>query len=160
MAGMTDQTLVNTLLNNLLHTSTTGTWTAGTGGTNLTILPPLHLHLFPVGTLGTEAATGTELTSTNSPGYTQGYPAGGLSMGTTAFTALSAGTTANTNAVTWTATNTWTAGVAGIEVWDDSSTAVRILWGPLSTAIGASVVVSGDTVSFIAGAITVNASIW
>jgi hypothetical protein len=155
MAGMTDQTLVNTLLSNLLRTTATATW-APTGGTSLTILPPLHLHLFT--TTGTEAATGTEMSSVT--GYTAGYPAGGLTMGTTAFTALSAGTTGNTNAVTWTAGTTWTQAINGIEIWDDSATAVRILWGALTAAIGASVVVSGDTVTFAAGAITLNAATW
>jgi hypothetical protein len=156
--GMTDINIVNTVLGNLLRTTGTVTWSAsGAGGTNLTILPPLHLHLFSV--TGTETGTGTEYPVT-SVGYTSGYPAGGMTMGSPAFTALSVGTTANTIAETWTATGTWTSAVNGIEVWDDSSTAVRILWGPLTTAIGASVVVSGDTVSFIAGAITVNGSAW
>jgi hypothetical protein len=154
--GMTDQGLVNTLLSNLLHASTTATWTPGTGGTNLTITAPLHLHLFT--TTGNETTTGTEMSSVG--GYTSGYPAGGLTMGTNAFNAGSSGSTSNANVITWTASATWTQPINGIEVFDDSSTAVRMLWGPLSAAISGSVVVSGDTVSFAAGSIVANASAW
>jgi hypothetical protein len=157
MAGMTDQTLVGTLLKNLLYASGTATWTPGTGGTSLTITPPLRLHLMT--TTGTESAAGTEMTAVS--GYVAGFNAtGGLSMGTNAFTAPSAGTTANGNVVTWTAGATWTQAINGIEVYDGASTAVRILWGALASAIGASVVVSGDTVSFAVGAITVSAATW
>ncbi|MGO9216562.1 MAG: hypothetical protein ACLP5E_02125 [Streptosporangiaceae bacterium] len=151
---MTDQTLVNTLLNNLLHTTTAATWTPGTGGTALTITPPLHLRLYS--TTGTEAATGTECTTANSPGYTTL----GATMGSAACNAVSSGATANTNQVQWTASGTWTPGVAGIEIWDTSGTPVRILWGALSVPIAASAVVSGDTVTFAAGAITVSGATW
>ena len=97
MAGMTDQTLVNTLLTNLLRGTAAGTWNP-TGGTSLTITPPCKLRLYQV--TGTEAASGTEQTGTN------GYTTGGSTLGAPAVNALSAGATANTNAVTWTATGT------------------------------------------------------
>lgn len=158
MSGMTDQTLVDTLLSNLLHASTTATWTPGTGGTSLTITPPLRLHLMT--TTGTETATGTENTSGNSPGYTSGLNAsGGSSMGTNGFS-LSAGTATQTNQVQWTASGTWTAQTNGCEIYDGASTAVRILWGALTTAILANAVTSGDTVTFAASAITANATAW
>ena len=161
MAGMTDIGLVNILLGNLLRTTATVTWSAGSqGGTNLTILPPLHLHMMTLAGQGTETTAGTEITSVNSPGYTQGYPAGGLTMGSPAFNALSSGATANTNQVQWTSSGTWTAGVGGIEIWDDSGTAVRILYGNLTATIAVNTVVSGDTVTFAAGAITVSGATW
>ena len=152
MAGMTDQTLVNTLLSNLLHASTTATWTPGTGGTTLTITPPLKLKLMAV--TGTETATGTEQTNGN------GYTTGGLSMGTNAFAAGSSGATSNSNQVQWTATGTWASATNGIEVYDQSGTPVRMLWGALTTAIAASAVVSGDTVTFAAASITASAATW
>jgi hypothetical protein len=154
MAGMTDQTLVDTLLSNLLHASTTATWTPGTGGTALTITPPLHLRLYT--TTGTESSSGTECTSGNSPGYT----AGGSTMGTNAFAAFSSGAATNSNQVQWTATGTWTSGVAGIEIWDTSGTPVRILWGALTTAIIANAVTSGDTITFAAAAISASGATW
>ncbi|MGA2412697.1 MAG: hypothetical protein ABSG46_20230 [Candidatus Binataceae bacterium] len=158
-AGMTDQTLVNTLLSNLLHASTTATWTPGTGGTTLTITPPLRLHL--MSTTGTETATGTENVAATSPGYTSGLNAtGGSSMGANAFGAGASGSTSNSNQVQWTATGTWSLGVAGLEVYDGASTAVRILWGALTTAIIANAVTNTDTITFAAASITANASTW
>jgi hypothetical protein len=157
MAGMTDQTLVNTLLSNLLHASSTATWTPGTGGTSLTITPPLHLRLYT--TTGTESASGTECTTGNSPGYT----AGGLTMGTNAFAAFSSGAATNSNQVQWTASGTWSgspAGVQGIEVWDTSGTPVRILWGALTTAIITNAVTNGDTITFAAGSISASGATW
>lgn len=150
--GMMDQTLVDTILSNLLHASTTATWTPGTGGTTLTITPPCYLRL--MSTTGTETATGTQCVSGTSPGYT----AGGVSMGTNAFAAFSSGSATSSNQEQWTATGTWSLGVAGCEVYDNSGTPVRILWGALTTAIAANAVVNGDTVTFAAGAITANAS--
>ncbi|MHB2029480.1 MAG: phage tail fiber protein [Acidimicrobiales bacterium] len=151
---MTDQTLVDTLLSNILHASTAATWTPGTGGTALTITPPLHLRLYT--TTGTETASGTENTTANSPGYT----VGGNTMGTNAFAAAASGSTSNSNQVQWTATGTWTAATNGVEIWDTSATPVRILWGALTTAIAASAVTNGDTVTFAAASITANASTW
>jgi hypothetical protein len=156
--GMTDQTLVDTILSNMLHASAPGAWAAGTGGTALALTAPLHLHLFS--TTGTESGTGTENVSGTSPGYTQGYPSGGLTMGSAAFGAFASGAATNTNQVQWTASGTWTLGVAGIEVWDTSATAIRILWGALTTAIGASAVTNTDTITFAAGSISANASAW
>ena len=158
--GMTDQTLVDKLLSALFTSSATFTITPGTGGGSaFTITPPFHLHLFS--TTGTETATGTECVSGTSPGYTSGYPSGGLSLGSSAFSTFTSGaSTAPGSTLTWTATGTWTLGVAGIEIWDTASTAIRYLWGPLSTAIGASVVVNGDTVSFASGSISASGAAW
>ena len=46
MAGMTDGTLVAHLMDNMLHTSTASTYTAGTGGTTISWTVPLHLRLY------------------------------------------------------------------------------------------------------------------
>lgn len=158
--GMTDQALVNKILSALFTSSATFTITPGTGGGSaFTITPPMRLHLFS--TTGTETATGTENVSGTSPGYTGGYPSGGLSLGTNAFSSFSSGaSTSPASTLTWTATGTWTLGVAGIEIWDSASTAIRYLWGPLSVAIGASVVVNGDTVSFASGSISASGASW
>jgi hypothetical protein len=150
--GMMDQTLVDSIMSNLLHASTTATWTPGTGGTSITITPPILLRL--MSTTGTETGTGTQCTAGNSPGYT----AGGSSMGTNAFAAFASGSAANGNQVQWTASGTWTAGVAGIECYDSSGTPVRILWGALTTAIAANAVTNTDTITFAASSITANAS--
>jgi hypothetical protein len=163
MAGMTDRTLVAHLMDNMLHTSTASTYTAGTGGTTISWTVPLHLRLYT--TTGSETASGTENTAGNSPGYT----ALGQSMGTTggAFLAnggTTAGQSYNNAQVQWTASGTWSgspSGVAGIEVWDTSGTPIRILWGPLTTAIITNAVTSGDTVTFAAsGSIIADASAW
>jgi hypothetical protein len=151
MANMTDQARTNTFLN-----------FAFGAGSIMTITAPYHLRLMSAmgtGNGNTSGANGTELTSGNSPGYT----ALGNTMGSSpTFATFSAGVSAgNTNAVTWTATGTWTLGVAGIEVWDTASgTQLRWLQGVLSTSIGASVVVNGDTVSFASNSVTVNAGSW
>ncbi|HMG62882.1 MAG TPA: hypothetical protein VK599_08040 [Streptosporangiaceae bacterium] len=152
MASMTDQGRTNTFLNFVFGT-----------GSIMTITAPYHLRLMSAmsatGNGNTSGANGTELTSGNSPGYT----ALGNTMGSSpTFATFTAGASAgNTNAVTWTATGTWTGGVAGIEVWDTTSgTPLRWLQGVLSTGISASVVVNGDTVSFASNSITVNAGAW
>jgi len=147
---MTDQGRTNTFLN-----------FAFAAGSIMTVTAPYHLRLMSAmgtGNGNTSGANGTELTSGNSPGYT----ALGNTMGSSpTFATFSAGaSTGNSNAVTWTASGTWTAGVAGIEVWDTAATALRWLQGTLSTAIGASVVVSSDTVSFSASSIVPNAGSW
>jgi len=155
MAGMTDQALVNKILSALFTSSTSFTITPGTGGGSaFTVTPPYHLRLYTV--TGTETASGTENTSGNSPGYT----AGGLTMGSSAFGSFTSGASTNANAVTWTATGTWTSGVTGIEIWDTAGTPVRYLWGALSTSIGASVVISGDTVSFAVASISASGATW
>ena len=157
--GMTDQALVNKILSALFTSSATFTITPGTGGGSaFTVTPPFRLHLFT--TTGTETATGTENVTGTSPGYTSGYPSGGVSLGSSAFGSFSSGASSNGSLVSWTATGTWTLGVAGIEVWDSASTAIRYLWGPLNTGIGASVVVSGDTVSFAIGALAASGANW
>lgn len=155
MAGMMDQTLVNKLLSALYTSSTSFTITPGTGGGSaFTVTPPFHLRLYS--TTGTEASSGTENVSGTSPGYT----AGGLTLGSSAFASFSSGASTNSNAVTWTATGTWTLGVAGIEIWDTAGTPIRYLWGALSTAIGTSVVVSGDTITFAIASISASGATW
>lgn len=150
MANMTDQGRTNTFLN-----------FAFAAGSIMTVTAPYHLRLMSAmgsGNGNTSGANGTELTSGNSPGYT----ALGNTMGSSpTFATFSAGaSTGNSNAVTWTASGTWTAGVLGIEVWDTAATPLRWLQGTLSTAIGASVVVNSDTVSFAASSIVPNAGAW
>lgn len=150
MANMTDQGRTNTFLN-----------FAFGAGSIMTITAPYHLRLMQSmgsGNGNTSGSNGLELTSSNSPGYT----ALGSTMGSSpTFATFSAGaSTGNSNSVTWTATGTWTAGVLGIEVWDTAGTPLRWLQGTLSTAIGTSVVVNGDTVSFAASSIVPNASAW
>jgi hypothetical protein len=149
MTGMMDQTFVNGLLTNLYKTSTATTVTAGTGGTSQTVTPPFHLRLFSV--IGSETATGTELSTSN------GYTAGGSSLGTTFAGSISGGQFSNANVVSWSATGTWSTVVA-IEIWDTSGTPVRHLWGALTANITG--VASGDTVQFAAASVTVNASTW
>jgi hypothetical protein len=157
--AMMDQTLVNKLLSALFTSSTTFTITPGTGGGSaFTITPPFRLHLYS--TTGSSTATGTECVAGTSPGYTSGYPAGGLSLGSSAFGSFSSGASTNGSAVTWTASGTWTLGVAGVEIWDSAGTAVRYLWGPLSSAIGASVIVNSDTVSFAIGSVSASGAGW
>lgn len=153
MANMTDQGRTSALLNFIFN-----------AGSALTITTPYHLRLMSAmgsGNGNTSGANGTELSSGNAPGYTPGSVVSNSMGSPPTFASFSAGqSTGNTNAVTWTATGTWTAGVLGIEIWDAAGTPLRWLQGTLSTAIGANVVVSGDTVSFAASSITVNASAW
>lgn len=149
MAGMTDQTFVNALLTNLFKTSTNTVITGGTGGTTQTVTVPFKLRLYSV--IGTETASGTELTTSN------GYTAGGSSLGSVFAGAVSGGQFSNANAVSWTATGVWSTVVA-IEVWDSGGTPVRYLWGALTASITG--VASGDTIQFAAASITVNASTW
>lgn len=156
MTGMTDQALVNKLLSALFTSSSSFTITAGTGGpAAFTITPPFNLRLYT--TTGTETSSGTENTSSNSPGYT----ANGSSLGAAAFGTFTSGASTNNNAVTWTASGTWTLGVAGVEIWDTASgTPVRYLWGALGTAIAANVIVSGDTITFAVGSISASGATW
>lgn len=155
MSSMTDRTRADAIAEAIFTSSTAFTVTPGTGGGSaFTVTPPFHLRLMSA--QGSNTADGTELTSTNAPGYT----AGGVTMGTTAFGAPSSGVQSSSNAESWSATGTWTAGVAAIEIWDTATTPLRWLQGALTTAIAANAVVSGDTVSFAAGAITADHSAW
>lgn len=150
MAGMTDQTFVDALLTNLFKTSSSTSITGGTGGTTQTVTPPFHLRLYTV--TGSETASGTEMTTED------GYTVGGSSLGTTFAGTISGGEFSNANAVSWSSiTGSWPT-ITAIEIWDTSSTAVRYLWGALGTDITG--VASGDTVSFAASSVTVNASSW
>lgn len=150
---MTDQNRVNTLLQ-IIFTATgpTTITPGGTGGPSaLTITAPFHLRLMTA--TGSNTATGTEATNITCPGYT----AGGSSLGTTFCAAPTAGQQSNSNSVTWNATGNWST-INGIEVWDTSGTPLRWLQGPVTSPISG--VVNGDSVSFAAAAITINASAW
>lgn len=149
MAGMTDQTFVNALLTNLFKTSTNTVVTGGTGGTTQTVTVPFHLRLYSV--VGSETASGTELSTSN------GYTAGGASLGSVFAGSVSGGQFSNANAVSWSATGSWSTVVA-VEIWDTAGTPVRYLWGSLTANITG--VASGDTVQFASASITVNASTW
>jgi hypothetical protein len=149
MAGMTDQTFVNALLTNLFKTSTNTVITGGTGGTTQTVTVPFHLRLYSV--IGSETASGTELTTSN------GYTALGSSLGSVFAGAVSAGAFSNANAVSWSATGSWSTVVA-IEIWDTAGTPVRYLWGALTANITG--VANGDTIQFAASSISVSAATW
>lgn len=150
---MTDRTRADAIYQAILTSSATFTITPGTsGGSAFTITPPHKLRLMSA--VGSNTSSGTECTSGNSPGYT----AGGSSLGSSAYGVPSSGVQTNSNLVSWTATGTWTGGVAGVEDWDSAGTPLRWLQGPLTVAIAASVVVSGDTVSFAVASISADHS--
>ena len=133
MAGGIDQTLATAILAGLNPSS--GTATIGTK----TITFPLHLRLFTVN--GTDAATGTELTT--SGGYTAGGSA--IGMGT-----ASAGSIASNAAVSWTSMPTCT--LTGCEKWDTSGTPIREFWAPWTT--GSIAIASGNTFTVSSGSYT------
>jgi hypothetical protein len=155
MAGMTDLTLVGKIMQALWSSSTTFTITPGTsGGSAFTITPPLRLHLFTA--VGTEAASGTEMTTEF--GYTSGYPAGGGTLGSSAFGAPASGVQTNNNAVSWSATGTWPT-ITSIEIWDSlAATGTRNLWGNLTSSITGAA--NGDTVQFAAASISISGALW
>jgi len=152
MANMTDQTFVNKLLNAFFLSSAAFTITPGTGGGSaFTITPPFHLRL--MSTQGSNSSNGTEQANGN------GYTTGGSSLGTTFGGTVATGQFSNANAVSWTATGTWSPSTqTAIEIWDTAGTAIRYLQGALTSNITG--VANGDTVTFAAGSITVNASAW
>jgi hypothetical protein len=152
MANMTDQTLVNSLLQAMFTASATATFTPGTGGGSAIVFtPPYKLRLMTA--TGTNTSNGTEATGVNCPGYT----ALGSSLGSSAFGAPSAGVQSNNNSVSWSASGSW-ATITGIEIWDSAGTPLRRLQGALASSITG--VANGDTVQFSAGSITANASSW
>lgn len=151
---MTDQNRVNSLLQALFTSSTTFTVTGGTGGGSFTVTPPYHLRLMTA--TGSNTSNGTEATSGNCPGYTAGSVSSN-SLGSTFCASPSAGQQSNSNAVTWNATGTWST-INGVEIWDAAGTPLRWLQGPVTSAISG--VVNGDSVTFAAGSLTVNASAW
>jgi hypothetical protein len=151
MASMSDQTWVNMLLTNFFKTTTSTTITAGTGGTSWTITLPYHLRLMSA--QGSNTSDGTEQANGN------GYVTGGSTLGSPFAGTVSGGQFTNANAVSWTATGTWSpATQTAIEIWDTSGTPIRYLQGALTSNITG--VANGDTVTFAAGSITVNASAW
>jgi hypothetical protein len=149
---MTDQNLVNALLQAMFTASATATFTPGTGGGSAIVFtPPYKLRLMTA--TGTNTSNGTEANGTNCPGYT----ALGSSLGSSAMGAPSGGQQVNNNAVSWSATGSW-ATITGIEVWDSAGTPLRRLQGALTSSITG--VSNGDTVQFAAGSVTANASSW
>ncbi|HEY2638452.1 MAG TPA: hypothetical protein VGI66_01025 [Streptosporangiaceae bacterium] len=149
---MTDQNRTNALLNAYFKSSTSFTVTPGTGGGSaFTITPPYNLRL--MSTQGSNTANGTEQASGN------GYTTGGSSLGATFAGTVASGQFSNANAVSWTATGTWSpATQTSIEIWDTAGTPLRYLQGALTSSITG--VANGDTVTFAAASITVNASAW
>lgn len=148
MANMTDQNLINALLQAMYSSSTTFTVTPGTsGGSAFTFTPPYKLRLMTAG--GTNTANGTESTAGNCPGYT----AGGSSFGSSAFGTPSAGQSTNNNAVSWSATGSWST-ITTIEIWDSAATPLRRLQGALTSNITG--VANGDTVQFAVASVTIN----
>jgi hypothetical protein len=149
---MTDQTLVNALLQAMFTASATATFTPGTGGGSAIVFtPPYSLRLMT--TQGSNTSNGTEATAGNCPGYT----ANGVSLGSSAFGTPSGGSQSNNNSVSWSATGSWSTIVA-IEIWDNAATKLRRLQGALTSNITG--VANGDTVQFAVGSVTVNASSW
>jgi hypothetical protein len=149
---MTDQTLVNALLQAMFTASATATFTPGTGGGSAIVFtPPYKLRLMTA--QGTNTSNGTESTAGNCPGYT----AGGSSLGSSAFGTPSGGSQTNNNAVSWSATGAWSTVVA-IEIWDSAGTPLRRLQGALTSNITG--VAKGDTIQFAVASITVNSSAW
>jgi hypothetical protein len=133
MAGGIDQTMATAILAALAINSSTAT--VGTK----TITGPIHMRLFTVN--GTDAATGTELTTSG------GYTAGGASL---SFAAASAGSVATNAAVSW--TNMPSTTLTGMEEWDTSATPLRLFWAPWSS--GSIVVASGNTFTVASASLT------
>jgi hypothetical protein len=151
--GMSDSARVASILQALFSaTATGGSLTPGTGGgSGFVITPPYRLRLMTA--MGSNTSNGTEATGVNCPGYT----AGGSSLGTQFCAAPSGGIQSNANPVTWNATGTWTT-VPGIEVWDSAAVPLRWLQGAVSSPVSG--VVNGDSVTFAAAAVSLNAASW
>jgi hypothetical protein len=147
--AMTDQTAVNWILGAFFGITATTTYTPGTGGPAAkTITPPFHLRLDT--TAGTNTSAATEMTTE------YGYTAGGSSLGSAFAGTVASGAFTNANAVSWSVTGTWPT-INGIEVWDNSGTAIRYLTSSITAITGP---VNGDTVQFAAGSISVSAANW
>jgi hypothetical protein len=150
VANMTDQARVNWILSAFFTASATATFTPGTGGGSaLVITPPYKLRLM-------QTMSGSNVTPNAELAGGSGYTTGGNSLGTTFCASAASGQQSNSNLVSWTATGTW-ATVTGIEIWDSAASPLRWLQGSITSITG---VVNGDTVSFAAAAITLNASQW
>lgn len=140
MANMTDRTRASAIMDAILHGSSAPTF-------------PTGLKIKLLSATGSNTSNGTECTSSNSPGYT----AGGVTI---TFGAQASGVSTSSDAPSWTATGTWTAGVAGCEIWDIAGTPLRWLQGALSSSIAANAVVNGDTVTFATSAVTADVTQW
>ena len=155
MANLTDRNtggnnLVNKLMQALYSSSTSFTITPGTsGGSAFTVTPPFNLRLMTA--TGSNTANGTQASG-------NGYPAGGSSMGSSAFGTPSGGVTTNNNSVSFTASggNLGGAAIVGIEIWDTAGTPLRYLQGSITSVT----VATGNTLNFAAASITADASQW
>lgn len=134
---------------------------AGATNSMAAITGPLKLRLMTAmanGGLGsnTNGTNNTEATSGNCPGYS----AGGLTLGSPAFSTMVAGTpnaVTNNNSVTWTATGSWTT-IAGAEIWNSNGTPAREAQGLLTSSISG--VSNGDTVQFAAASVSLDPTAW
>lgn len=152
MANMTDTGFVAPYIN-YMFSSATATMAAITG--------PLKLRLM---TAMANGGTGSNVNGTNNTeatsGNCPGYSAGGLTLGSTAFSTFVAATPAaitNNNSVTWTATGSWTP-ILGAEIWNSNGTPSRQAQGLLTSTISG--VSNGDTVQFAASSISLDAVAW
>lgn len=132
-AGGMDQTLATAILAALAINSSTATVGAKT------ITGPMHMRLFTVN--GTDAATGTELTTSG------GYTAGGAAL---SFATAATGAVSTNASVSWTSMPSTT--LTGEEQWDTSATPIRQFWAPWSA--GSIVVASGNTFTVASASLT------
>jgi hypothetical protein len=111
--------------------------------TSFTLPPMLRLYT----ATGSETATGTQL------GTAGGYTSGGLTMGSSAFSAPTyssgAAGNSNNNAVTW--TNMPAATLTACEIWDSAGTPLRWVWATLTSSKTTN---AGDTLTFAAASVT------
>jgi hypothetical protein len=155
MPNMTDRNtggnnLVNKLMQAMYTSSTSFTITPGTGGGSaFTITPPFKLRLMTA--TGSNTANGTEASG-------NGYPAGGTSMGSSAFGTPAGGVSTNNNAVAYTASggNLGGGALVGIETWDTAATPLRYLQGSITSVT----VATGNTLNFASASISADASQW
>jgi len=137
-----DVVTANKVLDALTPAATSGTTAVGA----LTITAPIKCRFDSVMTT-TDSGASTEWSTS------QGYTAGGVSVGT-GWAAATGGSKATTAAITVTnaPAQTW----AGNELWDSSATPVRTFWGAITG--GSKTVNSGDTCTISAGSLTLSLS--
>lgn len=151
MANMTDTSQVAKFINYLF---------ANAGSITTTITTPLHLRLMTA--MGSSPANqnghnGTELATAT------GYTAGGSALSASnaaafgTFSGAAPAAVTNINAVSWSVGSAWST-VVGVEIWDTTATPVRLAQGTLTSNISGAV--SGDTVQFAAGSISLDPTAW
>jgi hypothetical protein len=135
-----DVTTANKVLDALTPAATSGTTTVG----SLTITAPIKCRFCSV-------MTSTDSGSSSEWAASQGYPAGGISVGT-AWASATGGSKVTTGAISVTnaPAQTW----AGNELWDSSATPQRTFWGAITG--GSKTVNSGDTCTISAGSLTIS----